>query len=76
MTPDVAQTATKLGPENAQAWNLRGQSHTSLGDIAEGVRCYEQAVKLQPGMREAWINMGLAEKEVSPKCLFVLIGWA
>ncbi|KAK9834212.1 hypothetical protein WJX84_007873, partial [Apatococcus fuscideae] len=57
------QKATKLGPENAQAWNLRGQCHTSLGDIAEGVRCYEQAVKLQPGMREAWINMGLAEKE-------------
>ena len=64
MTNQLVQTATKLGPANAQAWNLRGQCHTSLGDIAEGVRCYEQAIKLQPGLREAWINMGLAEKEV------------
>ncbi|KAK9842872.1 hypothetical protein WJX74_003734 [Apatococcus lobatus] len=59
------QKATKLGPKNAQAWNLRGQCHTSLGDIAEGVKCYEQAVKLQLGLREAWINMGIAEKEAA-----------
>ena len=31
---------------------------TSQGNIADGVGAYEKAVALNPGLKEAWFNMG------------------
>ncbi|KAK9817859.1 hypothetical protein WJX72_003273 [[Myrmecia] bisecta] len=58
------QKVVEMDPTNAAAWNLLGLCRTSQGDIPAGLQAYEQAIKLNPKHREAWINMAQAKKEV------------
>lgn len=39
---------------------MLGLCRVSMGDIRQGVAAYERAIKLEPEMREAWLNLGQA----------------
>jgi cytochrome c-type biogenesis protein CcmH/NrfG len=65
------EIATRLVPSMSQAWNLLGLCRTSQGEIELGMRDYNEAVRLSPGLRDAWMNMGQVLKEARcPACDF------
>jgi len=43
-------------------WNLRGLMLLQLGKPEEANKCFDEAIKLNPGLLEAWGNKGLALK--------------
>lgn len=50
-------------PFPPQMWNILGLCATSQGNIRQGVAAYEQAVKLKPELKEAWLNMAQVRGE-------------
>ena len=57
------QAATRLDPRNAAAINMLGLCYTSQGDLQDGIRAYERALRLDPGLKDAWSNLATAHKE-------------
>lgn len=43
--------------------SLLGLTCTAMGDIDEGVRWYRQALEIDAGFKEAWLNLFQAYKE-------------
>ena len=58
------QEASRLDPANGAIWSQLGLSRMSQGDIADSLLAFKEAIRLQPSLREAHINMGFAMKEV------------
>lgn len=58
------QNCVDRNPSNTVAWNMLGLCKVSRGDIREGIQAYREALKLNPKLRDAWINMAQALKEV------------
>ena len=52
--------AIALEPKLAVAWNGRASVHLTQGRAAEAIREYEQALRLDPGLLDAYINISLA----------------
>lgn len=46
-----------------ETYSMLGLSCTAMGDIADGVKWYKQAIALDPSFREAWLNLFQAYKE-------------
>lgn len=46
-------------PDDAEAWSLRGICSAGAGDYQVAELSFEQAVRLRPGLRDAWFNLGL-----------------
>jgi tetratricopeptide (TPR) repeat protein len=57
------QAATRLDPRNAAAINMLGLCYTSQGDLQDGIKAYERALRLDPGLKDAWSNLATAHKE-------------
>ena len=58
------QEASRLDPGNAAIQQLLAVSRMSQGDIPDALVAFRQAIKLKPDLREAYINMASALKEV------------
>ena len=58
------QEASRLDPGNAAVQQLLAVSRMSQGDIPDALVAFQQAIKLKPDLREAYINMASALKEV------------
>jgi tetratricopeptide (TPR) repeat protein len=58
------QAATRLDPRSVQAINMLGLCYTSQGDLQDGITAYEKALRLDPGLKDAWSNLATAHKEV------------
>lgn len=43
---------------------MLGLCHTSQGDLQDGIKAYEKALRLDPGLKDAWSNLATAHKEV------------
>lgn len=59
------RAAVAMEPANKLAHNFMGLALVGSGECVEGVRAYKQALKIDPGMQEAWVNMGQAHKELA-----------
>jgi len=46
-------------PDDARAWNLKGDILERAGDEGRAIASYRQAVKYDAGLREAWNNLGV-----------------
>jgi len=42
------------------AWNNKGLVFASLKKYDEAIKCYEEAIKIDPKLKETWYNKGLA----------------
>ena len=58
------QEASRLDPGSAAIQQLLAVSRMSQGDIPDALVAFRQAIKLKPDLREAYINMASALKEV------------
>lgn len=58
------QAATRLDPRNVQAINMLGLCYVSRGDLQDGIKAYEKALRLDPALKDAWSNLATAHKEV------------
>ena len=61
----AVQEASRLDPGNASVQQLLAVSRMSQGDIPDALVAFRQAINLKPDLREAYINMASALKEVS-----------
>jgi arylsulfatase A-like enzyme/tetratricopeptide (TPR) repeat protein len=52
--------AIALEPRQAGAWNGRGSVRMTIGQAAEAIRDYEQALRLDPFLLDAYVNIALA----------------
>ncbi|HDT13142.1 MAG TPA: tetratricopeptide repeat protein, partial [Candidatus Aminicenantes bacterium] len=66
-TPDLAEKALgcfekaiALEPRQAQAWIGRGSVRLTTGLAGQAVRDYEQAIKLDPYLVDAYVNLAMA----------------
>jgi tetratricopeptide (TPR) repeat protein len=46
-------------PDDARAWNLRGDLRERAADEEDALDCYRNAVKYDPRLKEAWNNLGV-----------------
>jgi Flp pilus assembly protein TadD len=53
------QPLLKATPHDARLLNDVGYSHFSRGDLASAESYLKQAVQLEPGLKPAWLNLGL-----------------
>lgn len=58
---DALEKALKLAPRNAQAHALKGFVLSADNDIAEGRRSFEEAVRLDGALGNAWLGLGLTK---------------
>ncbi|MBD3190120.1 MAG: tetratricopeptide repeat protein [Candidatus Heimdallarchaeota archaeon] len=54
--------ATKLDPEDTQAWNNRGVALRKLGEITEAIECYDKALAINPTIIQVLLNKARALK--------------
>ncbi|MGR3277480.1 trypsin-like peptidase domain-containing protein [Acaryochloris marina NIES-2412] len=54
--------AINLNPQNAFAYNSRGNAHYELQQYQDAIAQYDQAIALNPDYAEAYFNRGLAHK--------------
>src|SRR5438034_1241041 len=57
------QTATKLLPNNAQAWNHLGLAYQYAGQPAEALRAYQQAITVDRNLAPVRFNVGTLHLE-------------
>ena len=60
----AVQEASRLDPGSAAIQQLLAVSRMSQGDIPDALVAFREAIKLKPDLREAYINMASALKEV------------
>ncbi len=63
LTDEAAAVLRKLGevePENAEAWNGRGDLYRELHQYEKALADYSRAIELKPDFAEAWWDRGLA----------------
>ena len=46
-------------PQDAHAWNLKGDLVERAADEEQALACYSNAVKYDPALKEAWNNLGV-----------------
>jgi tetratricopeptide (TPR) repeat protein len=56
---DVLVQATRVAPEDVEAWFSRGLQAVRIGDTADAFASLERATALDPGYARAWLNLGL-----------------
>jgi lipoprotein NlpI len=49
-------------------WNQLGLCRTSVGNLAEAIDAFKKATSMDEQFAEAYLNMGLASKEVCSSC--------
>jgi len=74
ITPSVAQYF-KINPTNQQereednekggvfsamTWSQEGAKNSKEGNFSEAIRCYSNALDINPNMSDAWYNLGIA----------------
>jgi Flp pilus assembly protein TadD len=52
--------AIQLDPDDAEAYNNRGNAFRQNGDLERAIRDYDRAIQLNPNDAYAYINRGLA----------------
>jgi len=57
---DYCDSAIKLAPTDAEAWNLRGASLRNLDRYEEAITSYAKAIEIKPNFAEVLNNQGLA----------------
>lgn len=60
---DLSQ-ALAINPSLDSAYNNRANCHAAQGDIAEAIADYDIALDLNPANLRAWINQGIAFREI------------
>ncbi|HOI69131.1 MAG TPA: tetratricopeptide repeat protein [Methanothrix sp.] len=56
--------AIRLEPEDAAAWNNKGNALDDLGRYDEAILAYDEAIRLDPEFAVAWYNKGNALRDV------------
>ncbi|MEA2045640.1 MAG: tetratricopeptide repeat protein [Euryarchaeota archaeon] len=57
----ILLTGPALGQEHtASDWFDKGGALYGLGDYTEAIRCYDEAIRINPQYTDAWNNKGLA----------------
>ncbi len=51
--------AISINPNDAKAWNHRGNALSALGRCCEALVAYDRAVSLRSDYHQAWFNRGL-----------------
>ena len=59
--------AIELNPEDAAAYNNRGNAKADLTQYKEAIADYDKAIELKPEDAQAYNNRGLAYREVGQK---------
>ena len=57
-------TAIEIDPKLDSAYNNRANCHAAQGDLVEAIADYDTALDLNPGNLRAWINQGIAFREL------------
>lgn len=55
---DLLRKLVQAQPKNAQAINLLGRAHTSVGELAQGEHHFDRAVALAPHVAALWNDLG------------------
>ncbi|NJM66293.1 MAG: tetratricopeptide repeat protein [Acaryochloris sp. RU_4_1] len=63
--------AIELNPENAFAYNNRGNTYYALQKYPQAIAEYDKAIALNPDYAEAYFNRGLAHTLMGNKRLFI-----
>ncbi len=58
------QTALKIYPRYATAWNNKGNVLTKLGNYKEAIKCYDRALAISPNFEIAKMNRTLAVQKI------------
>src|SRR5262245_24623438 len=56
--------AAAQGPENAEAYNQRGQALMAAEEFEEAIKVFKQAIALKPDFTEAFYHLGDSYMEV------------
>ncbi len=56
--------ALEINPNLDSAYNNRANCYAAQGDLAEAIADYDVALDLNPGNLRAWINQGIALREI------------
>ena len=56
--------AVKLGMQDARTLNFLGISYSRMAELRKAVECYKQALKADPGLAEAHLNLGYAYQQL------------
>ena len=51
--------ALEIDPNDADAWNNKGNALYNLGNYNEAIECYNQTLKIDPNYINAWYNKGV-----------------
>jgi len=70
---DWAKQSIKLNPQNANAYNLKGLALSRLGETEKGYKCFQKAIKLNPGQLGVIRNLILYGKGKKEPTLEALI---
>ena len=57
-------TAIRLKPNDAKAYNSRGFAKGELGQYAAAISDFDKAIRLKPDFADAYINRGFAKAEL------------
>lgn len=57
-------TALEIDPNLDSAYNNRANCHAAQGDVVEAIADYDRALDLNPANLRAWINQGIAFREL------------
>ncbi|MFX0056306.1 MAG: tetratricopeptide repeat protein, partial [Candidatus Hermodarchaeota archaeon] len=53
-------------PDDASAWNVRGVLLANKNEFGEALRCFNQAIRLDPNLSEAYTNRGRVLMALGP----------
>ncbi|MEJ2760170.1 MAG: tetratricopeptide repeat protein [Gammaproteobacteria bacterium] len=77
---DMAQSArlyqrlTQASPEVADYWYRLGNSQARTGKPYAAIKSYSEALTREPGMTDAWYNMGLVQLQLAAKSFSAMQG--
>jgi hypothetical protein len=56
----VEDAETKFDINSDSSWNNRGVVFTKMGKYNEALKCFDNALKINPGVSNIWLNRGIA----------------
>jgi Flp pilus assembly protein TadD len=61
---NVFDKVIELNPNNADAWNDKGETLVTSGEYDEAIKALDKAIEIDPNKAGAWNNKGIALKSL------------
>jgi tetratricopeptide (TPR) repeat protein len=56
----IEQKSATPSVYSAMSWYQEGKTNSNAGNFSEAIRCYRNALEINPDMSDAWYNLGIA----------------